>query len=334
MRIALVANPTSGRGRHGGAAHAAITALLTAGHDVIVVQGSSYDESRANATALLEHDGGVDALVVVGGDGTVHLGLDVVATTDVPLGIIAVGTGNDIARHLRLPSRDVAAAARIIDSALRGAGRIARLDAIHATRPDGSPTPDAHTEHTAHTWSLAVVSAGLDAAVNARANTLSWPSGEGRYLRAVLGELAGLAPYGYRLTTDSGTWEGAALLVAAANTRYIGGGMDLAPDADAADGLLDVLRLEPVGRVRLLGLLTRIFSGSHLDDPAVHLERSRTLTIEALPPRAGLRTPPHPMADGEAIAGLPLRLEAVRNVVSVCSRAENRSAKRSDELRG
>ena len=61
MRIALVANPTSGRGRHGGAAHAAITALLTAGHDVIVVQGSSYDESRANATALLERDGGVDA---------------------------------------------------------------------------------------------------------------------------------------------------------------------------------------------------------------------------------------------------------------------------------
>ena len=154
----------------------------------------------------------MDALVVVGGDGTVHLGLDVVATTDVPLGIIAVGTGNDIARHLRLPSRDVAAAARIIDSALRGVGRIARLDAIHATRPDGSPTPDAHT------WSLAVVSAGLDAAVTAR---------------------------------------------------------------------------------------------------AVHLERSRTLTIEALPPRAGLRTPPHPMADGEAIAGLPLRLEAVRNVVSV-----------------
>ena len=108
MRIALVANPTSGRGRHGGAAHAAITALLTAGHDVIVVQGSSYDESRANATALLEHDGGVDALVVVGGDGTVHLGLDVVATTDVPLGIIAVGTGNDIARHLRLPPAPMA----------------------------------------------------------------------------------------------------------------------------------------------------------------------------------------------------------------------------------
>ena len=101
MRIALIANPTSGRGRHGGAAHVAITALITAGHDVVVAHGSSYSESRANATALLERDGGLDALVVVGGDGTVHLGLDVVATTGVPLGIVAVGTGNDIARHLR-----------------------------------------------------------------------------------------------------------------------------------------------------------------------------------------------------------------------------------------
>ena len=111
----------------------------------------------------------------------------------------------------------------------------------------------------------------------------------------MLGELAGLEPYGYRLTTDSGTWEGAALLVAAANTRYIGGGMDLSPRADAADGLLDVLRLDPVGRVRLLGLLARIFSGAHLRDPAVHLERSRVLTIEALPPtgRAARAAVPH-----------------------------------------
>ena len=311
MRIALIANPTSGRGRHGGAAHVAITALITAGHDVVVAHGSSYSESRANATALLERDGGLDALVVVGGDGTVHLGLDVVATTGVPLGIVAVGTGNDIARHLRLPRRDVTASVAVIDAALRGEGRVARLDAVHATRPDGSPVPEEHE------WSLAVVSAGLDAAVNARANTLTWPAGEGRYLRAVLGELAGLEPYGYRLTTDSGTWEGAALLVAVANTRYIGGGMNLSPDADAADGLLDVLRLDPVGRLRLLGLLARLFSGAHLGDPAVRLERSRAVTIETLPPGAGLRTPPCPMADGEAIAGLPLRLEAVPGVVSV-----------------
>jgi len=164
-----------------------------------------------------------------------------------------------------------------------------------------------------------VVSAGVDAAVNARANTLSWPAGEGRYVRAFTAELATLAPYGYRVTTDEGTWEGPALLLAVANTRYVGGGMDLAPRADPTDGLLEVLRLDPVGRTRLLTLFRRLFRGTHLTDPAVHLERSRTVTIEALTERTGhdrgLRPPPHPFADGEPLAELPLRLEAIPDAV-------------------
>lgn len=236
-----------------------------------------------------------------------------------------MGTGNDIARHLGLPRRDIGAATRIVDEALRGRGRTVRLDAVRATRPDGSPVPGRHE------WSMAVFSAGLDAAVNARANTLSWPAGEGRYLRAVVGELAGLRPYGYRLTTDSGTWEGPALLVAAANTRYFGGGMQLSPRADATDGLLDVLRLDPVGRVRLLGLLAR-HSGTHLGDPAVHLERTRVLTVQALD-GPGLRTPPHPMADGEPVADLPLRLEAVPGAVTLLLPAVGRRRRREGPRR-
>lgn len=311
MRVGLVVNPRSGRGRHGGAARVVTKALVTAGYDVVEAHGSDYEESRRSATALMEDQVGLDALVVVGGDGTVHLGLDVVAQTSVPLGIVAVGTGNDIARHLGLPARDPLSAITIIIEALEGRGRSVRLDAIRATRPDGSPVPDQHE------WSFAVLSAGVDAAVNARANTLSWPAGEGRYVRAVLAELAGLAPYGYRLTTDSGTWEGPALLLAAANTRYYGGGMDLSPQASATDGLLDVLRLAPVSRPHLLRLLRQLFAGRHLADPAVHLERSQVLTIEALDPEQGWRRPPLPMADGEAVADLPLRLEAVSGVVSV-----------------
>ena len=164
-----------------------------------------------------------------------------------------------------------------------------------------------------------MVSAGVDAAVNARANTLSWPAREGRYVRAFTAELATLAPYGYRVTTDEGTWEGPALLLAVANTRYVGGGMDLAPQADPADGLLEVLRLDPVGRAHLLTLFRRLFRGTHLTDPAVHLERSRSVTIEALAERTGrdrgMRPPPHSYADGEPLAELPLRLEAVPNAV-------------------
>lgn len=311
MRVGLVVNPTSGRGRHGGAARVVSSALVLAGHDVLEAYGTTYDESRLSATALLESSPGLDALVVVGGDGTVHLGLDVVATTKVPLGIVAVGTGNDIARHLGLPVHDAAAATTVITEALAGRGAQVRLDAIHSTRPDGSPVPDEHE------WSLAVVSAGIDAAVNVRANSLCWPKGEGRYLRATLAEIASLSPYGYRLTTDSGRWEGPALLLAVANTRYFGGGLDLCPGADATDGLLDVVRLDPVPRRRLLRLLSQLYKGTHLGQPGVRLERTRALTIEALGPDSPWQDPPWPMADGEAVANLPLRLEAVPQVVTV-----------------
>ncbi|WP_415504202.1 diacylglycerol/lipid kinase family protein, partial [Actinomyces slackii] len=331
MRIALLSNPSSGRGRHAAADEKARRTLARLGHEVVHLRAGSYEEARRAGTALL--DDGIDALVVVGGDGMVHLGADVVATTPVPLGIVATGTGNDVARHFGLPRRDPQAAARLIDDALCGRGRVADIDAIRATRPDGSPVDDQHE------WSLAVVSAGLDAAVNARANLLSWPAGEGRYLRAILPELAALAPYGYRLTTDSGTWEGPALLLAAANTRYVGGGLDLAPGADPEDGLLEVLRLDPVGRARLVGLPRKLLAGTHLDSPHVHLQRSRRVLIEALDERTGrdggLRPPPHPYADGEPLAPLPLHLEAVGSAVRLLvARASGSAAGRAGDRGG
>ena len=297
MRIALLSNPSSGRGRHAAADDVARQVLIEAGHEVLHVRGSSYEQARHAGRALLG-DGprrNVEALVVVGGDGMVHLGVDIVATSGVPLGIVATGTGNDIARHFGLPSRDAAASTRLINQALSGEGAIKATDAIYASRPDGTLLAPQRR------WSLAVVSAGVDAAVNARANTLTWPAREGRYVRALAAELAALAPYGYRVTTDEGTWEGPALLLAVANTRYVGGGMDLAPQADPADGLLEVLRLDPVSRARLIALFRRLSQGTHLTDPAVHVERSRSVIIEALDERTGrdrgLRPPPHPFAD-------------------------------------
>ena len=325
MRIALLSNPSSGRGRHAAADDVARQVLIEAGHEVLHVRGSSYEQARHAGRALLG-DGprrNVEALVVVGGDGMVHLGVDIVATTGVPLGIVATGTGNDIARHFGLPSRDAAASTRLINQALSGEGAIKATDAIYASRPDGTLLAPQRR------WSLAVVSAGVDAAVNARANTLTWPAREGRYVRALAAELAALAPYGYRVTTDDGTWEGPALLLAVANTRYVGGGMDLAPQAAPADGLLEVLRLDPVSRARLIALFRRLSQGTHLTDPAVHVERSRSVIIEALDERTGrdrgLRPPPHPFADGEPLAELPLRLEAVPDAVQLLLPAQGGS---------
>lgn len=308
MRIALASNPSAGHGRHTHAAELARVGLVRRGHDVLVVTADSYDATREAATALLEHHE-LDALVVVGGDGMVHLGLDVVALTDVPLGIVAVGTGNDVARYFELPARDVDASLNVIDAALRD-GHVVDADAIHVTRPDGTPVAPEHE------WCMSTVGTGVEAAVNARANGLLWPHGEARYTVAVFGELARLRPYGYRVTTDSGTWEGGALILTAANTRYFGGGMDLVPDASTTDGLLELVRLDPMSRPGLLRLLSKVFTGAHIGHPAVHIERTRAVVIEAMG-CGGLRLPPHPMADGEPLTTLPLRLEAVRSAVRV-----------------
>lgn len=309
MRLGLISNPTSGHGRRSTAASLAWSALARRGHEVLVATQHSYDASRRAATQLLEHEN-IDALVVVGGDGMVHLGLDVVATTGVPMGIVANGTGNDVARHFGLPARDVEASVEIIDAALTGRGRVKDCDAIHVTHPGGGPVAPEHE------WCMAVVGVGIDAAVNMRANGLTWPHGEARYTVAVVPELVGVKPYGFRVTTDSGTWEGPAVLLSVANTRFFGGGMEIAPGASTSDGLLDVYRLDPVGRLRLVRLLTKVFSGSHVEHPAVHHERSRSVTISAWAGSTSwLGEPPHPFADGEINAELPLRLEAVPGAV-------------------
>ena len=72
-----------------------------------------------------------------------------------------------------------------------------------------------------------------------------------------------MTPYGYRIVTNAGAWEGEALLLVAANTRYFGGGLDIAPRADPADGLLEIIRLDSVGRLGLLAHLARLRRGAH-----------------------------------------------------------------------
>ena len=102
--IALLTNPTAGKGRGARAAAVALPRLRAAGFTVQDLVGRDADEARDLARAAVAD--GVEALVVCGGDGLVHLGAQVVGGTDTPLGIIPAGTGNDVARYLDLPRTD------------------------------------------------------------------------------------------------------------------------------------------------------------------------------------------------------------------------------------
>jgi len=274
--------------------------LQAAGHTVVDYSAPTLaqatDRARAVATA------GLAGLVVVGGDGAVHLGVNVVAGTHLPLGIVPAGTGNDIARALRVPSHVDRAVADIV-AAL--ATRPRSLDAVRVGRPDAA----------AYEWFLGVLSCGIDAAVNATANAYRWPSGHLKYLRGVAAELPRFRPYGYRVRMDDDVWESAGSLVAIANIPWFGGGLKIAPDADPEDGLLDVVVAGPLTRHGILAIFPKVYSGAHVGHPAVQVFRSRAVTIE---PVAALGAhPPVAFADGERIGPLPLRLEVVPGALDV-----------------
>ncbi|MFS0704596.1 diacylglycerol kinase family protein [Cellulomonas sp. 179-A 9B4 NHS] len=300
-RLGLVVNPAAGRGRGAAAGRRTHALLAAAGHDVHDLSAPTLARAtdRARAAVLA----GVDALVVVGGDGMVHLGADVLAGTGVPLGVVPVGTGNDVARAVGLPRADVDGAVAAVLAGL-GDGPVA-LDAVRVG-PPGGPVRE---------WYAGVLSCGLDAAVNARANTLRWPHGTARYVRALVPELARFRPYGYRVTLDDGVWESGGTLVAVANTAWFGGGLRIAPGADPTDGLLDVVLAGPFTRAGAVGIFPGLYHGRHVRDPRVRVVRSRRVVVE---PRADLGPPPPPaFADGERIGPLPLVAEVVPGALSL-----------------
>jgi diacylglycerol kinase (ATP) len=291
----LAVNPVSGRGRGLQAGTQAAQRLAEAGVEVVPLSaGTGPDLARLGRTAL---DGGLDALVVVGGDGMVNLGVNLTAGSGVPLGIIPAGTGNDIARALGLPVGDCAAA---VDTVLAGVG----ADSPRCI--DGVRCLDA--DQTVH-WFAGVLGAGFDALVNERANGWSWPRGRMRYNLAIARELPVFRPRAYRLELDGEPWCTEAMLVAIANGPSYGGGMRVCPQARLDDGLLDVLVVEPISRRELVRIFPRVYAGTHVVHPRVVIRRARRVQVAA----EGIVG----YADGERLAPLPLSCEAVPGALTL-----------------
>ncbi|WP_347107903.1 YegS/Rv2252/BmrU family lipid kinase [Paenarthrobacter sp. S56] len=286
-RIALAVNPAASVGRLRGAGDQAAAIFRAAGADVVVLQDKTGEALRARLDAVLED--GVDAVVVVGGDGMVHLAVNALAVRDVPLGIVPAGTGNDVARLLALPLHDVHAACGRVLAALGGGGRT--IDTARVT--SGGRTR----------YFAGVLSAGFDAAVNERANSWHWPKGRSRYNLAMLRELASLKPLNYLVTADGRQWRQRAVLMSVANGQSIGGGMRITPDAKSDDGWLDLFVVAPLSRLRFLAVFPKVFAGRHTGHPAVGIHRVRKVRLEA----AGVVA----YADGERVGALPLDIEVV-----------------------
>ncbi|MHC0428585.1 diacylglycerol kinase [Streptomyces sp. O3] len=289
--ITLFVNPTAGRGRGARAAHPAASALRAAGFSVRTLVGADPDDALRRARAAVA--AGTGALVTVGGDGMAHLGLQAVAGTRTPLGVIAVGTGNDFARALGLPVRDPGAATRVAADALKGA-RIRDVD----------------LGRVGERWFGTVLASGFDSRVNDRGNRMRWPAGRFRYDLAMLAELAAFRPVPYRVRFDDGpVREIDATLIAVGNGASYGGGMRICANADLADGLFDVTVVGDCGRGTLLRVFPQVYRGTHLDHPKVTVHRVASITLEA-PGLTGY-------ADGESLGPLPLTARCVPGAARV-----------------
>jgi diacylglycerol kinase (ATP) len=278
--IALLVNPTAGRGRGARVGREVAGRLHDAGHAVRQLIGRDVSESQDMAREAVAQ--GTDALVVVGGDGMVHLGLQAVGGTEVPFGVVPAGSGNDFARAIGVPLRDTAAAASIV---VAGAER--RID----------------LGRMGDQWFAGVVAAGFDARVNDRANRMRWPRGRMRYNAAMLVELGVFQPVPYRLDLDGDAWETSAMLVTIGNIPSYGGGMRVTPGAILDDGLLDIMIVKPLSKARFLTVFPRVYTGSHVDLPFVEIRRAKQARIDA----PGITA----YADGERLGPLPQTFEAV-----------------------
>ena len=296
MKLALLVNPAARAGVDSGAAARAAELLRAHGVQTTLVSGGSAEESSALLRTAL--DVGVDAVAVAGGDGTVHLAIQEVAGTGIPLGIVPIGTGNDFAATLGLRELDVDAAAAAI-----AGGITRRIDLARVTRTDGS------TEYFG-----SVLASGFDSRVNDRANAMRWPRGGSRYNIAILIEFLTLAgiPYEVQFELADGTRDrvdGELVMATVGNGRTYGGGIPIAPDADPADGLLDLVLVRPAGRLRLLRLLPRVYRGTHGSVPEVSMRRVRRVRLSA----PGVTA----YADGDPIGALPLTIDVVPGALDV-----------------
>ncbi len=284
--IALLTNPTSGKGKGGRVGDVVAPRLRDAGYDVRELQGRDADEASDLARTCVED--GVETLAVVGGDGMIHLAVQALAGTATRLGVVPAGTGNDVARSLGLPTKDPVAATDVIIG-----GRERRIDLARI----------------GHRYYVTVLAAGFDAIVNERANAMTWPKGQMRYNLATLAELRTFKPLSYVLEIDGDQHRFDAMMVAVGNGPSFGGGMRIADGAEMDDGLLDVIAIDPMSKIELIRTFPKLRTGSHIGHPKVTRYRGRSITVAA----PGIVA----YADGERMAALPLTVEVVPDALKV-----------------
>jgi diacylglycerol kinase (ATP) len=287
---------------------AVIFGLGTSPADLKPFQASSRTEWLQGLPASSDGSA-VDAIILFGGDGTIHRHLPALVRLQLPVLIVPAGSGNDFARALNLRSvRDSLRVWRDFES-----GKI-RTRAIDL----GVIVPSASPERT-H-YFCGVAGCGLDSVATQRANQMPrWLRGHGGYALALLPVLLKLPSFSMRLTQcngtqlrgkDGGEAERLTLLAAFANTQFYGDGMRIAPEADFADGKLDICRINTLNPFKLFCMFPTVYFGRHVLLPEVEYSRAERVQVQT-------ETPLDIYADGEFVCETPAEISVAAGALRV-----------------
>jgi diacylglycerol kinase (ATP) len=282
---------------------AVIFGLGTSPEDLDEFQGGSQTAWQQGLPRAPDE---ADAVLVFGGDGTIHRHLAALARLQLPVLVVPAGSGNDFARALKLrSSRDSLRAWRDFESGKTQARPIDLGVIVPRAAPD-----------RAH-YFCGVAGCGLDSAAARRANQMPrWLRRHGGYALALLPLMFRLPAFPMQLIQDGGEGEqhsSAAkltLLAAFANTQFYGDGMRIAPQADFTDGKLDICRISTMNPLHLLSLFPSVYFGRHLLSSRVGYSKAKRVTVET-------ETPVEIYADGEFVCDTPAEISIAAGALRV-----------------
>lgn len=239
-----------------------------------------------------------DAVLIFGGDGSVHRHLPPLLAAQIPALVVPTGSGNDFAHSLGI--RDRAAALAAWERFCMRGGNVRKVDVGEIT-PCGN-----HDSPPAPHLFCCVAGCGFDSAANRRANAMPrWLRSRGGYMLAVVQEAFAYRPQRITVKLDDGaTISEPALMAAFANAPSYGHGMRVAPHAKMDDGLLDVIFVRRTGALRLLRLFPRVYFGAHLDLPEIEHRLAARLRVES-------ETPLDIFGDGESLCSTPAEVRVL-----------------------
>jgi YegS/Rv2252/BmrU family lipid kinase len=280
----LIVSPSSGRGRSLRFRGKVRGALAAQGYDVAEHVTTGLDDARAAASAASPGT----LVASLGGDGlhgAVAAGVMGTGNLLLPLG---GGRGNDTVRRLGLPVNPVRAVRAVPSLVARG---------LDLGCVDGVPF-------------LGVAHVGFDGLAAELANSSRLSLGPLSYLAGGVRALLSWKGVGFTVETDGAAREFEGWFVAVGNVGQYGGGIRIAPEAAADDGLLDIVSMRSGSRLRLIAVFLRAFRGTHLGQPGVSWSRGRTVRLDGAP---GLNV----YADGELAGPLPVTITVLPAALSV-----------------